>query len=624
MKGRVALATVATLVGLAFVGSVAGAIGTSSGGDPDHGTGAGHWKAPLASTGLGRSGTGVGDGQQADEVAENFRLLGHTDLGAQDTNGDVWVHRNYAYVGTWGTPCTGSGVKIVDVSDLRAPSLVARAAARPGTSAEDVVVRRVSTRFFRGALLAVGIQRCAYGEGTEEFDAQQYGVDFWDVSDPTHPTKLSFLGLTNGDGGVHELDLFRRGRHVYALLATPDSEWFDPVPEGDFRIVDVTDPRAPVQVAEWGAGEHGLAPGPFFGQGSFAASFAHSARVSEDGRRAYVSYWDLGVLTFDITDVTNPRLIGRTQYDRWADGDAHSVAEYETSGRRFLLQNDEDFDPRSPAAIRAGRHRGVGTESPGGAPLWLEPSHRVRADVVLAGGEGCEAADYGPDVAGNIVVVRTLFHEFDPGFDPAVGPNPACTQTQQDLTAAAAGAAAIVHDFISEATSPQWWDEPAEVDVPVLYTDHRTATRMVAVGHATLVGRRPSWGFLRVFDAETGRQVAEFDDVPNVHAFPPPEGAWSIHNNEVCGNRTYASWYSNGVVAIDLSPLGRHRPRDPKRVGQFVPPPHEPAPGAEFLGSAPNVWGVAVRCTRRPVLFLSDMNSGLWIVRAVGKAAPTR
>src|SRR3990172_662092 len=93
-------------------------------------------------------------------VADNFKVLGHHDLGALDTNGDVWAHGNFAYVGTWSIPCSGLGVKVVDVSDLRAPRMIGRVAARAGTSAEDVVVRRVKTRYFRGDLLAVGIQRC--------------------------------------------------------------------------------------------------------------------------------------------------------------------------------------------------------------------------------------------------------------------------------------------------------------------------------------------------------------------------------------------------------------------------------------------------------------------------------
>jgi hypothetical protein len=52
-----------------------------------------------------------------------------------DTNADVWVHGEFAYVGTWAFPCTGRGVKIVDVSDVTNPQLVGTLAAREGTSA---------------------------------------------------------------------------------------------------------------------------------------------------------------------------------------------------------------------------------------------------------------------------------------------------------------------------------------------------------------------------------------------------------------------------------------------------------------------------------------------------------
>jgi hypothetical protein len=41
----------------------------------------------------------------------------------------------------------------------------------------------------------------------------------------------------------------------------------------------------------------------------------------------------------------------------------------------------------------------------------------------------------------------------------------------------------------------------------------------------------------------------------NVHRLPSPAGEWSIHSNEVVGDRSYVSWYSNGIVALDLRPL---------------------------------------------------------------------
>src|SRR6266508_6864320 len=394
--------------------------------------------------------------------ATNFDILGHNDFGNRDTSGDVWVDGNFAYVGTWEIPCTGRGVKIIDVSDLSAPKMIGALAARPGTSAEDMVVRHVSTPSFTGDLLAVGLQRCG---DQAALDRAEFGPDFWDVTDPYHPKHLSFLGVAHGGGGVHELDLFQRGSHAYALLATPFTEWFDPVPGGDFRIVDVTDPGNPVQVGEWGAGAHGLAPGPFYGLGSFGASFDHSVRASADGMKAYVSYWDLGVITLDISDVSNPVFVSRTRYAPDDDGDAHSVAKY----RGFLLQNDEDFDPRSPVHLLYGATTGVGSESPFAPAIWLESGHAVSGAVVQAADRGCDAADYPAGTAGKIAVVRSPFQLLSDPSEPRL-----CDQGTQELAAQVAGAAAVVHDFISTDTTPQWWD-PAEVSIPVVFTDHATA-----------------------------------------------------------------------------------------------------------------------------------------------------
>jgi hypothetical protein len=550
--------------------------------------------------------TDGGGGGPDGVVARNFKVLGHHDLGMLDSNGDVWVHGNFAYVGTWQDPCNGRGVKIVDVSRLRHPQLIGTLAARAGTSAEDMVVRRVSTPSFSGDLIAVGIQRC--GEDAA-LDEQQFGIELWNVSNPSSPVKLSELGIANGGGGVHELDLFQRGRKVYALLALPFREWFDPMPGGDFVIADVTNPGAPFIVSDWGAGEHGFSRGPFWGQGSFGATFDHSARVSTDKKKAYVSYWDLGVLTFDIRDVSNPKLLSRTRYKPWEDGDAHSMTPYRNGGgRQFILQNDEDFDPTTPADISySGGKHGIGSESAGSLPLWLVPGHRLAAPVVRAANQGCAAADYPAGTAGKIAVATTPIPFFDP---PGTTPDPLCEQAVQDAAAEAAGAVALVHDVISENTSPQWFDF-GDVGIPVLFTDHATAEGMVTAGSARLVARRPSWGYLRVYDAKTGRQVAKFDGAPNVHRLPVPNGFWSIHNTETRGKRAYSSWYTNGVVALDLRPLDRRHPGNPRMVGQFVP-----AVPAEMVAE---VWGVFVR--RDGVIFASDIPTGLWIVKPTGRAA---
>ena len=551
-----------------------------------------------------KGGSGGGSGGP---IAKNFKVLGHNDLGLSESNGDVWVHGNFAYVGTWRDPCNGRGVKILDVSDLADPQLIGTAAAREGTSAEDMVVRRVSTPFFSGDLMGVGIQRC--GEDPA-LDSQEFGLQLWNVTNPYAPVFLTEFGVGHGDGGVHELDLFQRGGKVYALLAHPFSEWFDPAGHGDFMIVDVTNPRFPVMTADWGAGENGFSRGPFWGQGSFGSMFGHSVRASADGKKAYVSYWDLGVLTFDISDVTNPVLTGRTTYEPWEDGDAHSMTPYKNKRGSFIFQNDEDFDPRTPAEISFKRGGGDAPESPGGTALWLEDKHRVKAEVVMAANQGCVAADYPAGTAGKIAVVYTPVPFFDP---PGTTDDPLCAMEAQEAAAEAAGAVAVVHDFVAENTSPQWFDF-GSVGIPVLFADHETAAGMVAAGKATLTGRKPAWGYLRVFNAKTGKQVAAFDDAPNVRTLPAPPGDWTIHNTEIAGDRAYSSWYSNGIVAIDIGDLGKRKRSDLDMVGQFVPD----ASASTFPFA--EVWGVAIRSDK--VIFASDMGSGLWIVKPKGKAKP--
>lgn len=558
----------------------------------------------AAKLGARHSGGGSGGGSGDVPRTKNFRVLGHNDLGLEDTNGDVFVHGNFAYVGTWRDPCNGRGVKIVNVSDLSDPQLVGTLAARPGTSAEDMVVRRVSTPFFSGDLMGVGIQRC--GEDPA-LDSQEFGLQLWNVTNPFAPVFITEFGVGHGDGGVHELDLFQRGGHVYALLAHPFSEWFDPAGHGDFMIVDVTNPSLPVMTADWGAGMNGFSRGPYWGQGSFGSMYGHSVRASADGTKAYVSYWDLGVLTFDISDPSDPQLLSRTSFEPSEDGDAHSMTPLRVKGRDFILQNDEDFDPRSIAEISFKRGSGNASESPLAPPLWLEHKHRIKADVVMAANEGCVASDYPAGTAGKIAVVYSPFPFFDESGDL-----PLCTQGEQEAAAEAAGAVAVVHDFVAENTSPQWFDA-AEVGIPVLFAEHETAAGMVAAGKARLVARKPTWGYLRVFDEKTGEQVAVFNDVPNIRALPAPPGEWSIHNTEVKGDRAYSSWYSNGIVALDIGEIGKRKRPDIDKVGQFVPFGESTLPFAD-------VWGVAIRADG--VIFASDMGSGLWIVKPKGKAKP--
>ncbi|HEX2173349.1 MAG TPA: hypothetical protein VHL09_13000 [Dehalococcoidia bacterium] len=257
--------------------------------------------------------------------AEGLDLIGALQLPG-GSHGDIWVHNNTAYVGTWRSPCSGAGVKAVDVSDPARPRLAATLASYAGTTAEDVVVINAATPTFRGDLLAVGLQVCDRGGVA--------GVDFWDVGNPNSPRHLGFLG-TPGTTGVHELHLFQRGERVLALLAVPYSE--TRVNQGDFRIVDVADPTRPVQVSQWGAlRDLGVSRGE--ARGSFPAIYGHSASVSPDGHIAYVSYWDAGLILLDISDPERPTYLNRITYAGWEGGDTHSA--YSQDGRILAVADE--------------------------------------------------------------------------------------------------------------------------------------------------------------------------------------------------------------------------------------------------------------------------------------------
>jgi hypothetical protein len=260
-------------------------------------------------------------------------------------NADVWGHKGFAYVGSWGIDtngfCPATGVRIIDLSDPSHPTLIGAVAALPGTSQEDMVVRRIRTPFFRGDLLVTGVQFCLDFSSGEPVPAGVGGVDIWDVTDPYHPRHLAFWpnGSELGTRGVHELDLFQRGTRAFITAAVPFSE-FDPVnPQGDFRLVEVTDPRHPVQVSDWGLGDIGA--GPFCGPE--ACAFDHSAIANQDGTMAILSYWDFGAVFLDISDPAHPAFVGRTVYPAGSDGDTHSVAL--ARGENLLLTADEDFSP---------------------------------------------------------------------------------------------------------------------------------------------------------------------------------------------------------------------------------------------------------------------------------------
>jgi hypothetical protein len=247
-----------------------------------------------------------------------------------------------------------TGVDIIDISRPARPVKIADTLDYPDTSMEDMQAIQIGDR----DILGIGLQDCGLSdtEGT-------VGLELYDITDPRNP---QFLSLFNGadfpqifatpsdetHGHVHELDLTATpsGRTL-ALLSSPDSEAITSDENGangagDILIVDITNPEAPFLAGEWGALDDPALGVPYYLSvlsGGDARTLGHSVRANADGTRAYASYWDGGFITLDISDPSNPMLLGHTTYPPGAEGNAHSVDD--ARGGNLLVAADEDFSP---------------------------------------------------------------------------------------------------------------------------------------------------------------------------------------------------------------------------------------------------------------------------------------
>jgi len=119
------------------------------------------------------------------------------------------------------------------------------------------------------------------------------------------------------------------------------------------------------------------------------------------------------------------------------------------------------------------------------------------------------------------------------------------------------------------------------------------------------------WGEVHVLTNNRGTplHLATFS-TPNSRS-TRKDGFFSVHNTEVVKRtQAFSSWYSDGIVWWTLA-----NPLRPRMRGQFVPPPTEDPQGV--FPPVPLVWGVFPD-RRSDLIFASDLNSGLWILRPTG------
>jgi hypothetical protein len=120
---------------------------------------------------------------------------------------------------------------------------------------------------------------------------------------------------------------------------------------------------------------------------------------------------------------------------------------------------------------------------------------------------------------------------------------------------------------------------------------------------------------MRVYDyanPQAPRQIGEYRTPRSSGTADQGAGDFTIHNNFIVGTTVYVSWYTDGVRVVDAS-----NPTAPREVAHFVPPASENPVKPSQRGTLSNttqVWGVVVD-EATGLIYASDMNSGLWILR---------
>lgn len=220
----------------------------------------------FAATGL----TGLAGARSPNdgENVDTLRVFSDVEIGG---TAEVVAQNTWAYV------ATGDGFAVVDWRNPERPEVVAEVDA-PGTGIADVKVDR--------DLLAVSSQSDEQGRTGETGIRSEIGTHFYDVSDPTRPRYLSTFPVL--PAGVHNAHLVDDIAYVCKEYPFSDSALF---------IVDVSDPTAPTELAEWRVEDHH----PELDQ---PTNFVHD--VYTQGDYSYLAYWDAGTRVLDVSDPANP------------------------------------------------------------------------------------------------------------------------------------------------------------------------------------------------------------------------------------------------------------------------------------------------------------------------------
>ena len=237
-----------------------------------------------------------------------FRQLGQSTLGGYGDGMQVMRTGDALYVAHFGP--SGMGTSILDVSDPADPGLVHQMRAPEGSHTHKVQLA--------DGLLVTNHE--AFRGGVPE----RVGMAIYDTTDPFEPVEIGFWNSTGL--GVHRI-VYEGGPYAY-VSARPDG-----FPERIWVIVDLSDPEHPTERARWWWPGMHESESQTWPEGESRS--VHHAMVSGD--RAYVGFWDSGMVILDISDLDD---IGVISHLQWEVG-GHTHTALPMPGRDVVVVTDE-------------------------------------------------------------------------------------------------------------------------------------------------------------------------------------------------------------------------------------------------------------------------------------------
>ncbi|MDO8484058.1 MAG: hypothetical protein Q7S35_03855 [Candidatus Limnocylindrales bacterium] len=562
-------------------------------------------------------------------TSENVTLVSKLKLknAVPEKIADVGVFNGYAYLAAWGVvTCKYNGVHVVDVRDPAAPKEVAFIVSKEGSyPGEGVQALHIDTPAFEGDILVTNNEKCKEPAGFG-------GMNIYDITRPTAPTPLTegFGDSTVPGAGkkaaneIHSVFAWDAGDKAYAVMV--DNEEAD-----DVDIVDITDPKKPVLIAEYNLATEFpqiLQAAP----SNLVEVFLHDMVVKEIGGKQVMllSYWDAGYVALDVTDPLDPEYIGDTDFtdpDPEAaesgftvppEGNGHQSEV--TGDNAYLIGADEDFGPLAVIGLNVNDTTEITSSQGSGTQLLLD-GQVVQGSSVFVG-RACIGDPAVP--AGNPATT-----------DIAVVERGVCTFTEKVANVIAAGGYDAVLIFNRTGTDGgcdgslgmtvegdirTFGVAPRGQGFAIFDVAYDNAACLAGTGPSRLdvligtvgdtlrfTGKFDGWGYVHLFEYENNK-MTELDTyaIPEAHdqAFVRGFGDLSVHEvatSAVHNDLAYLSYYSGGfrVLKIVANKL--------VEVGHFID------------DGGNNFWGVQVfQSGGQEYVAASDRDFGLYIFRYTG------